>query len=182
MLALAISMLAASPGAAEPCGVVPDEVRSTGVSGLRIGMTAAQIRARCAVRADRQEQDAEGNRVETIEIGRAPNRLTARLDDGRVFNISTTSRAFRTVSGLGVGTPLAVLLRQYPDLLGGQSEGGPLYAYSDSRLCGVSFQLGYRASDRDYRRLGDDWRRADLARLPKTTKVVGVLITGCDAP
>lgn len=177
---LALLFQMASAPALGACGFAPDIVRSTGVSGLRIGMAVAEIRARCAVKGDRRDYDDEGNPVRKIEVGTGPDTLTVTLDGGHAYNVWTPSKAFRTASGLGVNTSLATLLRQLPDLRGGQSEGGPLYVYSD-RLCGISFQLGYKVSDREYVQLGDNWQRSALQRLPSHVRVVGVLITGCGA-
>ena len=178
VLALLLQMASAASGRA--CGFAPDVVRSTGVSGLQIGMTVAQIRARCVVKADRRDYDDEDSPIRMLDIGSGSGGLTVRLDRGRADNIWTANKALRTAGGLGVDTPLVALLRQFPDLQGGQSEGGPLYVYSD-RLCGISFQLGYKVSGRQYMRLGDNWRRSDLEQLPRSVRVVGVLITGCEA-
>lgn len=178
MMILALFAQVVSAASGRPCGFAPDIVQSAGVGKLRIGMTVTEIRAKCAVRADRRDYDDEGNRIRLMDVGTPNNKLTVRLESGRTYNIWTTSPAFRTRSGLGVNTSLAALLRQFPDLQGGQSEGGPLFVFSD-HLCGISFKLGYKVSENEYARHGDDWQRLDLMRIPARTRVVGVLITGC---
>jgi hypothetical protein len=143
-------------------------------------MTAAQVRAACKVRADRRSFDDEANPIRLLDVIVDGQLVTARLDGGRVWQIWTASPLFKTRSGIGVNTPLATIERQLPALQGGQSEGGPLYVFSD-RLCGLSFQVSYRPTDKEYVRLGEKWGRADLLKLPAGTRIKEVLMSGCGA-
>jgi hypothetical protein len=141
-------------------------------------MTTAQVRATCNVRADRSSFDDEANPIRLLGVAVDGQLVTARLDGGRVLQIWTASPRLKTRSRLGVDTTLATLERQLPALEGGQSEGGPLYVFSN-RLCGLSFQASYKPTNHEYMRLGDTWKRADILKLPAQTRVKEVLMSGC---
>ncbi|HUQ99895.1 MAG TPA: hypothetical protein VM166_10600, partial [Gemmatimonadaceae bacterium] len=90
----------------------------------------------------------------------------------RVWRIRVTSPRFRSRDSLAVGTPLARLLA-LEDPRGLTGEGRLVLLSPDH--CGLSFGLSQSFSGAPPQQI----RRADFARLPRTTTVKDILIIGC---
>lgn len=159
--------------AARSCGVSAGTVvTESGIGDLRIGRPVPEVAARCNVLGDTTEIRAEGlpARIVTVDLGR--DTVEAEAVDDRVWRIALEHPAFRTADSLGVGTPLARLLR-FDGARGMAGEDG-LYLRVPAH-CGLSF------------RLSDSGRGAALAdpspemlrRLPADTHVDRVLLVGC---
>jgi hypothetical protein len=110
-----------------------------------------------------------------LKVAFSRDTVEAEIDSSRVWRIEVASRSFKTSDSIGVGTSIERLLRlKQPKGLGGE---GAVFLVSPQH-CGLSFQLSESGSDAP----PENWDRAALAGLPKSTVVARVLIVGCDAP
>lgn len=172
---------AASPGAdsagaplrgTEACG--PHSIiTGAGLGGLRVGATVAEVDHTCKVADDYVGPGAEGSTERYLVVDFDTAQVRAIVVADRVWRVQVTSDAFRTADSLGVGTPLARLLR-VPGLTGAEGEGR-LFVMSDEH-CGLSFRLSHIP------RGGEHWGAWDLAALrmlPAETTVDEVLVFGC---
>jgi hypothetical protein len=166
----------AAPVTAHParsCGVSESTVLTeTGIGDLQVGRPVAEVAARCAVLRDTTEIRAEGlpARIVTVDLGR--DTVEAEAVDARVWRIALERPAFRTADSLGVGTPLARLLRL--DGVRGMAGEDGLYVRVPAH-CGLSFRLSRSGNGAALA----DPSLATLRRLPADTRVERVLVVGC---
>jgi hypothetical protein len=167
-----LAVLLATP--AEPgCGPANPSLNGEGVGALRIGAPVEEVDRRCRVLSDKIVPGGEDIPTRMLRVKFAEAVVEAVIDEGKVWSVKIDTSSLRTDTGLGVGTSISDLLRQ-PDLTGDVGEGD-LYVFT-SRHCGVSFKLSYTPSEADD---NEAWTTAHLSRLPRATKVVQVLLTGC---
>jgi hypothetical protein len=171
MLALLAALLAA-PGSVG-CGSAHSTLGGDGIGGLRIGAPADAVKQVCRVVSDKVELGREDVPTRILKVKFAGDVVEAVIDEGRVWSVTIDTPGLRTETGLGVGTSLSDLLRQ-SELVGDIGEGD-LYVFTSSQ-CGMSFRLNYTPTEADDT---EAWTTAHLSRLPRTTKVVQVLLYGC---
>ena len=141
-----------------------------GVGPVRIGATVDALRSQCAIVAEGTRPGPEGSTSRFVTVAMNADSVDAEIVDGRVWRVPVTSSRLRTQDGLGVGTPLARLL-EIRDVRPAMGEG--LYVLSPAH-CGVSFQLANPGGS-----LPPATTVAELRRLPASTVVDRVLLTGC---
>jgi hypothetical protein len=124
------------------CGA-PTALAEDGVGRVRIGVTAAEIRATCEVVRDTTAIASEGLSARTLLVRVGDDSVLAVVVNDRVQSISVETRAFRTVDGLGVGTPVRTLLAQ-PGVMTFGGEGNVVL--SVPAHCGMSFVLPPRTA------------------------------------
>ena len=152
------------------CGATT--ISGDGIGALRIGAPADSVRRQCVVVRDTTELRGEGlpTRVMTVSLGATP--VEAEVVDGRVWRIAVTEPELRTSDSLGVGTSLGRLLT----LRGARALTGEGEAFVVSPAhCGLSFQLSEPELDVPE----DNSDTPVLRRLPRSTTVTRVLVTGC---
>jgi hypothetical protein len=124
--------------------------------------------------SDQMEPDSEGGEARVIRLLVENIEVSAEVHHDKVWRIKVAVKGPRTRTGIGVGTPLATLLK-LPQLQGEIGEGA-LYAWSP-KLCGLSFRLSHELqTDKDFR---PKWNTRSLASLPPTVTVHSLLVTGC---
>ncbi len=154
-----------------PCG---DEViTGRGIGELVIGRNVDSVKRLCHVISDSTELGAEGLPTRILRVAFSRETVEAEIDSSRIWRIEVASRSFMTSDSIGVGTSIARLLRlREPTGLGAE---GAVFLVSPQH-CGLSFQLSESGSDAP----PENWNRAALAGLPKSTIVDRVLIVGCN--
>ena len=162
---------AAITAAAHDCG--PPVIDSAAVGALRIGATLDSVKAHCTVLRDTTELRAEGMPARIIAVPIGGDTVEAEVVDGRVWRVAVTRPGLRTADSLGVGTPLARLVTLFPGAIGAHGEDG---IYMTSTRCGLSFRLSDPGRSVNFRNGG----AAALRRLPRSTAVTRVLVTGCN--
>ena len=140
------------------------------VGPLRIGATVEDVGARCTVVRDTTRPGAEGMPARMIAVVLGADTVEAEIVDGRVWRVPVTTSGLRTADGLGVGTPLSRLL-ELRDVRPAMGEGTYVLAPSH---CGLSFQLANPGGS-----LPPATTVEQLRRLPGSTVVSRVLVTGC---
>jgi hypothetical protein len=165
------SDLSAQSSATLPCG---NELMSgRGIGELVVGRNVDSIKRVCHVISDSTELGAEGMPTRILRVAFSRDTVEAEIDSSRVWRIEVASRNFKTSDSIGVGTSIERLLRlKEPKGLGAE---GAVFLVSPEH-CGLSFQLSESGSDVP----PENWDRAALAGLPKSTVVDRVLIVGCD--
>jgi hypothetical protein len=144
-----------------------------GIGELLVGRSVDSVKRLCQVVSDTTELGAEGMPTRIMRVAFSHDSVEAEIDSGRVWRIEVASPTFRTADSLGVGTSLEqLLLLKEPRGLGGE---GAVFLVS-SQHCGLSFQLSESGSDAP----PENWDRAALALLPRSTVVDRVLIVGCN--
>jgi hypothetical protein len=162
----------AQPSAALPCG--NELISGSGIGELVVGRNVDSIKRVCHVISDSTELGAEGMPTRILRVAFSRDTVEAEIDSSRVWRIEVASRSFKTSDSIGVGTSIERLLRlKEPTGLGAE---GAVFLVSPEH-CGLSFQLSESGSDAH----PENWDRAALAGLPKSTVVDRVLILGCDA-
>lgn len=151
-------------------GCTATNLTGEGVGPVRIGATVDAVRARCTIVAEGTRPGPEGSTSRFVTVAMNADSVDAEIVDGRVWRVPVTSSRLRTEDGLGVGTPLARLL-ELRDVRPAMGEG--LYVLSPAH-CGVSFQLASPDGS-----LPPATTVAELRRLPSSTVVSRVLLTGC---
>ena len=151
-------------------GCTATNLTGEGVGPVRIGATVDAVRARCAIVAEGTRPGPEGSTSRFVTVAMNADSVDAEIVDGRVWRVPVTSSRLRTEDGLGVGTPLARLL-ELRDVRPAMGEG--LYVLSPAH-CGMSFQLANPGGS-----LPPATTVAELRRLPASTVVSRVLLTGC---
>jgi hypothetical protein len=162
---------AVSRDAASPCG--NEVISDRGIGELVVGRTVDSVKRLCHVVSDTTELGGEGMPTRIMTVAFSHDTVEAEIDSGRVWRIEVASPTFRTADSLAVGTSLQrLLLLKKPRGLSGE---GAVFLVS-SQHCGLSFQLSESGSDAP----PENWDRAALARLPKSTVVDRILIVSCD--
>src|SRR5436190_4649979 len=175
-LATALVLLSplAPPSQAHSCGVTPSvSVNDSGVGALRLGLTIAQVLARCAVVRDTTLPNwdfVEPERVLFVQLG--SDTVQAALDtNGRVVRIYVDGRKLRTIDGLGVGTKLRALAK--PGATGAASEA--TFGVTLREHCGLRFAVaGVQGVEQ-----GAELDDLSLRSLPPGPTVTRVEISGC---
>lgn len=147
-------------------------VTGDGIGRLRLGATVEAVRANCNVLSDTSRLADEGMRARILTVAFGVDTVEAEIDGERVWRIKVLSSRLRTADSLGVGTSLERLL-QLKSARGITGEGR-LYVISPEK-CGLSFRL----SDSGAGAASQNWDKAALSRLPKSTHVSEILIVGC---
>ena len=155
-----------------PSGCGARTIAGGGVGNLRIGESVASVKARCPVVSDSSRRGLEGMPERRLTVAFGTDSLEAEIVDDKVWRLDISSPGFRTADSLGVGTPVARLLRlrKARGLVG----EGVLVVVSPER-CGVSFMLSGGIPRRQVR----TWDSTALSALPTTTTVKRVLVLGC---
>jgi hypothetical protein len=162
---------AVSRSTGSPCGT--EVISDRGIGELLVGRPVDSVKRLCHVVSDTTELGAEGMPTRIMRVAFSHDSVEAEVDSGRVWRIEVASAKFRTADSLGVGTSLQrLLLLKAPRGLGGE---GAVFLVS-SQHCGLRFQLSESGSDAP----PENWDRAALALLPKSTVVNRVLIVGCN--
>ena len=145
-----------------------------GIGELLVGRNVDSIKRVCHVISDSTELGAEGMPTRILRVAFSRDTVEAEIDSSRVWRIDVASRGLKTPDSIGVGTSIERLLRlKEAKGLGGE---GAVFLVSPQH-CGLSFQLSESGSDAP----PENWDRAALATLPKSTVVDRVLIVGCDS-
>jgi hypothetical protein len=187
LVAILFALTACSPGAGSANASARDTISArdttscgphsvitgAGLGGLRVGATVAEVESACNVVEDYFGPGAEGSTERYLVVDFDTAQVRAIVVDDRVWRVQITSDAFRTADSLGVGTPLARLLR-IPGLRGAEGEGR-LFVMSPER-CGLSFRLSHIPRGGKHR---GAWDLAALRSLPAETTVDEVLSFGC---
>jgi len=143
-----------------------------GIGSLRIGATVDSIRLLCNVLRDTTVLDNEAMPQRELVVRVDADTVRAEIVNGRVWRIAILSPRLHTPDSLGVGSPLAKLLRlKNPRSMTGEGE---IFVASPEH-CGMSFRLE-NANEAIYQ---GELDRAGLARLPASTFVSQVLVFGC---
>ena len=142
------------------------------VGNLRIGESVAFVKARCAVVRDTTRLGLEGMSERRLAVRFRTDSLEAEIVDDKVWRLDISTPGFRTADSLGVGTPVARLLRlrEARGLVG----EGVLVVVSPER-CGVSFVLSGGIPRGRVR----TWDSTALSALPTTITVKKVLVLAC---
>jgi hypothetical protein len=148
-------------------------ISGNGIGAFKIGRSVDSLRNDCLVVQDTTILGEEALPEHVIAVAIGSDIIAATVDSGHVWRITIEAPNLRTADSLGVGSRLSDLLRD-TDAVGAEGEG-VLYVQLPSH-CGLSFRLAYDVPDREHR---ENWSRRDLRRLPSTSKVQEVLITGC---
>jgi len=152
----------------------PPTIAGSSVGPVRIGMPASAIAEISTVTSDGLEPDGEGGERRVIRAIISGVEAAAEVHEGRVWRIEVAVPGARTLGGIGVGTPLATLLKLRQ--LQGELGEGALYVWSP-QLCGLSFRLSHELqTDKDFL---TEWNARTLASLPPTVTVQSLLVTGC---
>lgn len=152
------------------CGdeVVADE----GIGELRIGTTVESVRQKCNVVRDTTVLAGEGMMARKLAVALSRDTVEAEIVNGRVWRIAVLSPRLRTADSLGVGTPLARLLK-LKNPRGMTGEGA--FFVASPEHCGMSFRL----ADAGPGAQRGDLDSARLTRLSKSAIVSEVLVFGC---
>jgi hypothetical protein len=152
------------------CGITEStRLEGNGIGDIRIGASAADLRAKCRVTADSTLR-VEGLTERVLGIDAGYDTVTAVIVSNRVWRIHVPGNGFTTSDGIGVGTPASDLRsREGSRLLAGE---GVAYATIDAH-CGLSFRLAGVTADIVTR---GEW---SLAPELEEARVDEVLIAGC---
>jgi hypothetical protein len=164
LLTLAPHLLAAQVSACADTTITGNRV---GV--IRIGMSVASVRERCRVLRDTTEMnDGELGRVVYALVVRDTLRIDVLHDS--VWFIKVRGPGLATTDSIHVGVALArFLVGRHPTVLVGE---GKVYLL-DRQHCGNSFGLSREAYAR-----APGLTAAALARLPRSTMIDEILVTG----
>ena len=169
-----VSVAADSPAAASrDCGITGlPVVTDDGIGELKEGLSVADVKLRCDVVSDSEQQGTEGmmERVLVVRIGGEVVR--AIVNDDKIFRIEISSPRFTTVDSLGVDAPLQRIARKrgarfFP------GEGGVYGFIADH--CGLSFRFSVPL--RPPR--GGNWTAAAIDSAHGDAAVDRVLVTRC---
>lgn len=142
------------------------------VGHVRIGMALDVLRRMCRVVRDTTVQrgsTSPSERRVSFLIG--VDTAVAVVSAGRIWDVSLTGPAFRTVDSLGVGTPLRRLLA----FQGVRGYGVDELLVATPARCGLTFGIAGHYADLPPKR-----DSATLAALPRDAIVDRVRIDGCD--
>ena len=166
------------PAAAAPIsGCGSDDSRDlvltdSGVGPLRLGESAAALRARCTVVREAVETNHDYVERESIMVVRlGPDTVVAAIHRGVVDRFDVASPRFRTSDTLGAGLRLATF-RTRAGATAAIGEASVSVSVPDH--CGLAFILG-GASDGETQEVP----AAELARWPDTLRVTKVWVSGC---
>ena len=161
---------AADSLAARHVGCLEGPLTADGIGAFRIGLPADSIPGRCRVIRDALDAADEGSTVRRVTVAGGADTATATIDRNLVWRIEVADAGLRTTDSLGVGSTLDDLLRRR----GARGIGG------DGRFhvvvpthCGLSFQLRLSGV------APESVTMEALRRMPPTTPVSRVLVTGC---
>lgn len=152
------------------CGS-PTSLAEDGVGRVRIGATAAEVRATCDVARDTTALAGEGLSARTLLVRVGGDSVLAVVVNDRVQSISIETPAFRTSDGLGVGTPVHALLAQ-PGVQTFGGEGNVVLVVPQH--CGMSFVLPPRTAGKF-----PIPTLEGLRSLPASTTIARVLVFAC---
>lgn len=175
---------APTPAAAPVAAAAPDDIRPTcdqyqftdnSVGPVRVGDPRASVRERCVVVSDSASAEGEGGGRGKIMVGVNSSPLEVEIADDRVYRLTVTDTLFRTMDGLGPGTPVTQLL----DLPGAMVlEGVHDLSIVVNAHCGLYFRISKPATMPEN---GGRWTDAVRA-MPAGTVVERVVVHGCRSP
>lgn len=174
-----VALLACSPQESADDAKRPDTLQTAcgnsvitgqGIGHLVIRRSVDSVRIRCPILQDSTEMDNEGMPAHVLRVQVGNDTVKATAVSGAIWRIAVTSPHLRTADSIGVGTPIARLLR-FRDPKAWPGEGGMFLMTPE--LCGLSFELSDNAG------FGRVLEKPQLERLPANTIVKRVLITGC---
>jgi hypothetical protein len=162
---------AASP--ALDCGVTATtRVTENAIGALAIGEPVSEIVGACEVMRDTVEIRQEGQPARILTVNLLRDTVEAEVSEDRIWRIALDGPAFQTADSLGVGTPLARLLR-HESVHGMPGEDG-FYVRIPAH-CGLSF----RVEEEGKGFTAPNWTAEMLATLPPAAQVDRVLVVGC---
>lgn len=168
-IALTLSALAPRLLASQASSCADPTIGSDRVGLIRIGMPLDSVRRRCRIVRDTTEMD-EGESARVVYVAAAGDTLRMGVRDSAVSVIAVDRPAFSTRDSIRVGTPLArFLVGRHVTVLVGE---GKVFLLSSDH-CGNSFGLSAAA----YAQV-THLTAATLARLPRSTVIDEILITG----
>jgi len=168
---------AARPGGvAVPCRITESTILTgQGIGALTIGLAVAEVRRRCGIVQDTIVLGEEAEEERHLLVDLQHDTVTATIVDDVVWRIEVNGPAIRTADSLGVGSTLRDLLRSSG--AHGAEGGAGLFVLAPSH-CGLSFHLDYEVKDDEHK---ENWSLADLERLPNSSRVDYVLVSGCQS-
>lgn len=146
----------------------------SGIGLLRLGVSADTIRAGCVVFRDTTELAFDGTVQRVLHTQFGPAMMYVEIVNSRVARLSTTNPLLLTEDGLGAGSSLESLLL-IPNA-SGFAIGNSVFVRVPNH-CGLGFQLDSNATHR--MKPGATVDERALRKLPLSTKIVRVLISGC---
>ena len=165
---------ASSPAApALDCGIsgLP-VVTDDGIGELKEGLSVEDVKARCEVVTDAEQQGTEGMMERVLVVTIAGETVRAIVDRNRISRIEISSPQFQTTDSLGVDTPLArIAARRGARFFPG--EGGVYGFVADH--CALSFRFSVPL--RPPR--GGNWTAESIAAAHGDAVVDRVLVTRC---
>lgn len=172
------SVATSTADCAVPSGEVqigpPGDVQiGPGVGVLRPGAAVADLMRQCTIDRDTVVHDAEGMPQRQLRVVLGPDTAIAEVVADSVWRVRITSRRFRVLDSLGVGTPAGVITR----IPGARALIGEGEVYlTIPAACGVSF----RVSGVDFAHVaGADTPAHAAARVPDTATVDLMLLLPC---
>jgi hypothetical protein len=158
---------------AKNCGITGMPVLTDdGIGELREGKTVAEIRDRCEVVSDGEQQGSEGMRERVLIVRVGGEIVRAIVNDDRIYRIEVTTPGLATSDSLSVDTPLHRIAsargaRFFP------GEDG-VYGFVPNH-CAMSFRFSVPL--RPPR--GGDWTAAKIDSAHGDAAIDRILITKC---
>jgi hypothetical protein len=147
-------------------------IRDNGIGKLRIGMRADSVNSICQVALDTVRPGPEGMSQRVMMVAFPPDAVEAEIVNDSVWRLDVRTPGIRTTDSLGVGTPIAELLK-HGDARGMIGEGNFVLIYRNR--CGISFILSGGIPPGRPR----VWNAKELAKLDPVTKVERILVYDC---
>jgi hypothetical protein len=167
----------AAPVAAAPIETIRPpcdqyQLTDNGAGAVQIGDPRESIRTRCVVLSDSTAQEGEGGPRGKVTVGVNGSPLEVEITDDHVYRLAVADTLFRTMDGLGPGTPVTRLL----DLPGAVVlEGVHDLSIVVNAHCGLYFRISKPATPPEN---GGRW--TDVVRaMPPSTPVERVVVHGC---
>lgn len=148
-------------------------IRDTGIGAVVVDDPQSELRTRCVVLADSTATDGTDGMVRgTVVVGVNGTPMSVQIAEGKVYRVTVTDPQFRTLDGLGPGTPVAGML----DLPGAVVlEGEHDLSVVVNAHCGLYFRITKPAT-----LPANAARWSDVVRaMPQGTPVERVVVHSC---
>jgi hypothetical protein len=148
-------------------------IREEGIGAMEVGDAHDAFRNSCIVSSDSTATDANDGSVRgTVVVSVNGSLVNVQVTENRIYRLSVSDPAFRTVDGLGPGVPIIRLL-DWPGAV--VLEGDHDLSVVVSAHCGLYFRIAKPAMAPAS--LG---RWTDIVRaMPESTPVERVVVHGC---
>ncbi len=158
---------------ARNCGISGLAVLTdNGIGDLKVGLRVADIRERCEIVSDSQQQDSEGGKERVLIVQTGAETTRAIINDERIWRIEVTSPGLITDDSLGVDTPLhRIAIKRGARFVPGEDG---VYGFIANH-CAMSFRFSIPL--RPPR--GGDWTAAAIDKAHGDATVDRILITKC---